>query len=298
VSGAGYTGALGKRVNALALALSSHDRFTDDEEAWAKEQKCTPPYVLVQFGPSKQHSCTGGHIKDEGPSLTTYDCFSSARDELRANETKVLPSLISALTCRFGSAVDTPVRFRPIDKEFFGLTTGNRVLHDIRFESKISAYASRRLTADQVRIAVQDSTVLAGRINPKVSRFFHLGLEEDDLLKRFLYFFLSIEIETHAAFSAIDHSMHLAGMLRTQPRVGSATTRFFEAQRERWTTLKDRFVWCALCVWTHLADSDVDEFIRLKKTRDEIAHGRIAAPPAESVAAAERLAATLLRPKV
>jgi hypothetical protein len=105
VSGAGYTGALGKRVNALALALSSHDRFTDDEEAWAKEQKCTPPYVLVQFGPSKQHSCTGGHIKDEGPSLTTYDCFSSARDELRANETKVLPSLISALTCRFGSAV-------------------------------------------------------------------------------------------------------------------------------------------------------------------------------------------------
>jgi hypothetical protein len=41
-----------------------------------------------------------------------------------------------------------------------------------------------------------------------------LGLEEKDLLKRFLYyFFLAIEVETHAAFAAVDNPATLASLV-------------------------------------------------------------------------------------
>lgn len=297
VSGTGYEIALGTSMNKLTQALAlSDDQFTDDEQAWATANKCTPPYILIQIGPSTQLTCASGHIKEEGSKLVTYDCFSSARDELRATEAKVLPSLVSALTCRF-SSIDHPVHFRRVDKVLFGITTTNRILHDTRFEVKASLSVSKRLPTDEVQAGIESTAALAERLNPKVARFFQLALEENDPLKRFLYFFLSIEIETHATFASIDHSIHLAVMLKSQSRIHKTQTRFFEAQREKWTALKDRFVWCALCVWTHLSDSDIKEFASLKKIRDDIAHGSIAVPPAESVAAAQRLATRLQWPK-
>jgi hypothetical protein len=71
----------------------------------------------------------------------------------------------------------------------------------------------------------------------------------------------------------------LAGPGRWQ----NSLLRFLTAQREKRTSLRDRFVWCALCAWTHLDDADVDAFAHLKKIRDDIAHGASSAPPAEAV---------------
>lgn len=291
VSGTVYTVAVGSSVNELSRALVADD-FAADDVAWAKEHRCTPPYVLVHFGPTAQHSCVSGHIKEEGSSLTTFDSFAAAKVELRSIESRVLPSLVTALTCAF-SSLENHVRFRAVSREVFGLTPDGVVLHDVRLEAKASAYVSKKLPTDSLHASVNRTTLLAAAINPKVSRFFHLALEEDDPLKRFLYFFLSIEIETHAVFFSIDHSAHIARLLNSQERVRTASTSFFEGQRERWTTLKDRFIWCALCVWTHVSDSDIDEFKRLKNIRDDIAHGSIAELPAESVRAAEKLAAKL-----
>jgi hypothetical protein len=291
VSGAACSIAVGSSVNELAKALVA-DNFADDEEAWAKEHRCTPPYVVVHFGPTVQHSCAEGHVKEEQSGLATFDAFPLAKEELRSIENKVLPSLITALNCVFSSP-ESHARFRAVDRTVFGLTPEGATLHDLRFEFKASGYVSRALATDALEAAIGRTTSLAAAINPKVSRFFHLALEEDDLLKRFLYFFLSIEIETHATFSALDHSAHIAKMLDGQERLRATSIAFFEGQRERWTTLRARFIWCALCAWTHVTALDIDEFIRLKKIRDDIAHGSIAAPPAESVGAVERLAAKL-----
>jgi hypothetical protein len=288
ISGTAYTVAVGSSVNQLSRALVGDD-LVADEVAWVKEHWCIPPYVLVHFGPTSQHSCGSGHIKEEESTLVTFDSFASAKAELRSLESRVLPSLVTALTCAFSSS-ENHIRFQAVSREVFGITPDGVVLHDIRFELKASAYVSRKLPMDSLQATVDRTTSLAARINPKVSRFFHLALEEDDPLKRFLYFFLSIEIETHAAFSSIDHSAHIARLINSEDRVRAVSTSFFEAQRERWTTLNDRFVWCALCIWTHVSDSDIEEFKRLKKIRDDIAHGSIAEPPAESVSAVERLA--------
>jgi len=134
---------------------------------------------------------------------------------------------------------------------------------------------------------------LATRMNPKVSRFYSLGLNESDPLKRFLYLFLTIERQTHATFKAIDHGVRMAELARVPPRVNSVGTSFFEAQSEKWRSLQERFIWCALTVWTHLTDVDVENFTKVKKVRDQIAHGEIAAPPPEAVQLVERVAGKL-----
>src|SRR5207253_2980240 len=194
-----------------ARALVADD-FTDDEQAWAREHQCTPPYVIVHFGPTAQHSCTEGHVKYEQSRLEKFDAFPLAKEELRSTENKVLPSLITALSCAFSSPEDR-VRFRAVARTVFGLTPTGAILHDVQFELTGSGYVSRKLPTEAIEAAIDRTTSLAAAINPKVSRFFHLALEENDPLKRFLYFFLSIEIETHAAFSAIDHSAHVAKIL-------------------------------------------------------------------------------------
>jgi hypothetical protein len=135
-------------------------------------------------------------------------------------------------------------------------------------------------------------------MNPKVARFFQLALDEDDPLKKFLYFFLAIEIETHATFAKIDHARNLSVLIAPPNRVAVSTQDFFDRQRQRWANLGDRFMWCVLCVWTHLCDADVEEFRSLKKIRDDIAHGSIATPPHSAVAGAQKLAAMLQLPPI
>ena len=85
----------------------------------------------------------------------------------------------------------------------------------------------------------------------------------------------------------------MACLLQAPARVQTTGTAFFGTQHERWKSLQERFVWCALTVWTHLTDDDVDTFAKVKKMRDQIAHGEIASPSAEAVKLVERVAAKL-----
>jgi hypothetical protein len=293
ISGTAYAFALGNSVNAVTQELLA-DNLADDEAAWARENRCAPPYAVIHVGPTAVHTCADGHVKEEGTGIATLDAFSAAKAELRLLEDRVLPMLIKSLNCGFG-AEDHRVRFANISREVFGLTPRGVVVHDIRFQIDASLIGSRRLSADALKAQGARTATLAASMNPKVCRFFRLATEERDLLKKFLYFFLTLEIETHATFASIDHSANFARLLNNEARVQATSTSFFEAQRERWTNLLDRFAWCALCAWPSVTDADVSEFKRLKKIRDEIAHGSIAGPPAEAVQAAGGMAMKLQR---
>jgi hypothetical protein len=134
---------------------------------------------------------------------------------------------------------------------------------------------------------------LASLVDSTVANFFRLALGEEDPLKRFLYFFLSIEVQTHRTFSKIKHLEHLGNLSSPTDRIQLTSVSFFGETIRSWTNLRDRFLWCAHCVWTGLDQSDVTEFARLKRIRDGIAHGDIATPPGGSVLAVEKLAIKL-----
>lgn len=294
VAGFAYTLSVGSSVNAICLRIVQDD-YANSEEEWQKERKCTPPYLVVHLGPTTKHESIVSHAKEEGRTITTYNSFPAARAELKVLEDKVLPPLLSALACSF-STNDPAVRFLPIDRAAFGITPDGHTVHDFRLQASASMYESSKLEATQIEGRLASGVNIASAMNPKVARFFQLALDEDDPLKKFLYFFLAIEIETHATFKKIDHATNFSVLITAPNRVAVSTQDFFDGQRQRWTNLRDRFVWCVLCVWTHLCDADVEEFRRLKSIRDDIAHGSIATPPHSAVAGAEKLAAKLQLP--
>lgn len=283
--------AIGSSLNKTARELLDDD-YTEDETAWAKEHSCSPPYALVRFGPTATHTCSAGYAQERNSSLFTYDAFSGAKEELRAAADKVLPSVITALACTLSSR-EHQVRLTKVDSVAFGITDAGVVVHDLRITMNATGTVAKRIATDVLTEKIGRATVVASSINPKVSRFYHLALEEKDPLKRFLYFFLAVEVETHATFARIDHPSAFAALVAGDDRTRDVVLPFLEEQREHWKTLRERFAWCVVASWTHLTRSDVEDFLRLKRVRDDIAHGVIATPNAADVHAVERLATLL-----
>lgn len=287
VSGVQYRIGVGQSVNEACNALLG-DVYTDDEDNWAKDHKCTPPYVIVLFGPTTQHRAMSGHAKAEGNQIVTYDAFPAAKEELRQFENAALPSLEMALACVL-SARGHAVELLPVDRTAFGTTPANATVNDVRITGSGEAYVSKPLSSAELNAVLADAGTLAASLEPRVSRFFQLGMHDQDDLKKFLYCFLAVEIGVHRAFGKATKAQHLANAATINGRVDASVLQLLE-NRDNWTALADRFVWCVGSVWTHMGDSDIAEFKRLKRIRDDIAHGNIASPDAAAVKSIEALA--------
>lgn len=291
-AGVSYQIAAGPSVNDLCRSVAG-DEYTDNEQKWAADRKCTPPYILVHVGPTATHSCKHGFIKRQGSQLHTYDAFPAAHAELLSLEELVLPTIHTALFCSALSA-GSASRFTLVDRSRFGITDSHETLFDVRLELKAGDHAARPVSAPWLEATLASAAVLAANLRQAVARFIHHGLEGEDDIKRFLYCFLAVEIETHQVFNSIDHQSELDKVLGLPDRARNATLKALARHPSQMQNLADRFAWCTHCVWHHLSDRDVEDFLLLNKIRNRIAHGTISAPPPEAVVAIERLAAKLL----
>jgi len=293
VAGVDYRLATSSSVNDACTALVS-DVFADNEEDWKKENKCQGPFVLVQLGPTQEHKCTSGRIKiEEDGSATTYDCFPNVRTELAQLEARALAPIVSGLTCVLNEEARY-VALRKVARASAGRTAAGSVVHDIRIELRGEMYTSYNLDNPQLAEKLEIAKNLTSALNPKASRFFALGLAEEDQLKRFLYFFLALEVETHAVFSRIDHEASLNKLLDTATADRQFTAKLLQTQVDGLKNLYDRFVWCATCAWSKLNEADIAQFKLLKSARDDIAHGSASGPPLGFARQAELLAHKVL----
>lgn len=290
-----YRLAASPSVNEGCLALFN-DTFIENEEEWKTKTKCQGPFVLVQVGPTAEHTCGNGRLKAEADgSTTTFDCFPAVRAELAQLEARALPAILSALTCTLNED-GKYVALRKVERAAAGRTSTGLVVHDIRMEFRAEGYTSYNLPLAGLMQKLEVVTSLAPTLNPKASRFFALGLGEDDQLKKFLYFFLALEVETHAAFGRIDHEAGVKKLISTTTSQRESTVRLLQTKADQLRNLYDRFVWCAACTWTNLSEADVVQFKNLKQARDEIAHGSASEPPAGFARSAELLARKILWP--
>jgi hypothetical protein len=290
--GVNYEIAIGSSVNELSRLLVADD-FADDEEAWAAEKKCTPPYVVLHVGPTAEYSCVDGFVKAEGAVTLVYDGFPDARDELASLHGQILPAIETAISCA-SSSKDRNTRFLLLEQTVFGIGSTNKTIHDIRLEMRGEGYASVRVPMEWVESLLDRTVTLAAEVEPKVARQFQQGLRDTDPLKQFLFYFLAMEIETHRVYASIDHEERIKELVAVPERVCSSGAMLLASHPAGLRTLLDRFIWCAICSWPNVSDADVNDFRDLKRVRDQIAHGSIAAPPKNSVASAKKLASKLL----
>lgn len=293
VAGADFRIAIARSVNEGCKSLTGDD-FDESEPEWRKRVKSNGPFLLIAVGPTDFVECSAGRLmRHEDGSVTTYDCFPHLRTALRAIEDRVLPPALAAATCALNEP-DRYVALRKLERASSARCSDGTSLHDIRIDVKAEAYVSRSLDDATLSNKLADVVARAPKLNQRAARFFALGLAEDDQLKRFLYFFLALEVETHAVFGRIDHQAHTARLLSGATSPSTATMNLIGIQVAALTNLFDRFAWCSTCTWTDLTDADIALFKELKSARDAIAHGRASEPPAGSARSAEGLARKLL----
>jgi hypothetical protein len=292
-AGAEYRVAISASVNLACQALVGDD-FAESEEAWRKEVKSKGPFALIAVGPTEFFPCAAGRsMRAPDGSLVTYDCFPQAREALRSLEKRVLPPVVAALTF----ALNQPDRFfllKKLGRGSAGRTPELTTVQDIRMEFRAEGYVSRPTEPTELTERLQAVSQRASRLNQKAAGFFALGVGEDDQLKKFLYFFLSLEIETHAVFGRINHRNKVESAVAPSAGVRPALAGLLERQLSSLGNLLDRFVWCASCSWTNLTETDVATFRSLKEARDAIAHGRASEPPPGFARTAELLAHKIL----
>lgn len=292
-AGLQYLVAISASVNAACQALIADD-FAESEEEWRKDLKSNGPFALVAVGPTAIVSCKAGRtMRAKDGTIVTYDCFPHVREELKSMELRVLPHVVSALTCAF-NAPDRYVHFRRLARASAGITPELTTVQDIRVEIRGEGYVSRAVDAESISRSLQDVSERASHLNKKAARFFALGVGEVDQLKKFLYFFLSLEIETHAVFGRIKHRSFLESAVFEHQSARAAAIALLERQVLGLGNLFDRFAWCAASCWTQIRDEDVETFKRLKEARDAIAHGRVSEPPQGYARSAELLAHKVL----
>lgn len=294
VAGVNYRLAVSGSVNDGSRSLNG-DSYVEDEDKWKKDKKCSGPFVLIELGPTPEYTIKAGYLKtEEDGSVTTYESFPSLRTDLAAMERSALPLLVTSLNCTLG-APDVNLELKKIDRASWGRTPTGQTVHDIRLEVTGSATVSRGLPEAQLHQNLVDSTALATKLNGKAAKFFALGLGEVDELKRFLYFFLALEIETHASFGRVDHAAAVQSLLDPSSAPRPTTTALLGGQVTQLRGLLDRFTWCSATCWQGVSDADIDTFKQLKTARDDIAHGSSAKPPEGYSTMAQRLAQQVLR---
>ena len=295
VAGADYQVCLSNSVNSGCQRLIGDD-FTESEPEWLKEVKSTGPFVLVGVGPTEFVECEAGRMMQMSDgSITTYNSFPSLRETLELVEDRVLPPVISALTIALNGP-DRYVTLRKLARASAGRTPEGTLVHDIRLDIHAEMTVSRAL-GEQQAIEILAATVeRAPTLHQRAAKYFSLGTAEKDELKKFLYFFLSLEVETHSVFGRIDHAAALRRQLLGDGTSAPRPSTFALMTRDisKWNNLFDRFVWCATCAWPNLVDDDITLFKALKKARDDIAHGQASEPPSGFARQAELLAHKVL----
>jgi hypothetical protein len=290
--GNGCRCAFGRSPNALARLLLGDD-FVDDEAAWLKDKDAKPPFLVAHIGPT--HAATGAdvmHQRKEGQ-LVTYDAFPEAREQLKQRETDSIEHLLVGLTATLSTEAN-PVSFRHVDRTVFGITDTGETLFDLIFNMSATASVSSHITQAELAGAVSRACAIATQLDPQIARFFFSGCAEADPVKRFLYFFLFLERFVHRAFAALTPEDFNVAAPRATAVLASTAAELRARALSSTTSLGHRFAWCALLSWQGLTDADVEEFMALKRARNNLSHGESVAIERPLADRAARMAERLI----
>ena len=283
---------VGNNLNSISKRLAGDD-FTENLKEWEEESKSRPPYLARLIGPTKTYSAKDCYLQRNEGNLLTYDSFKEAKLDLQGSSSRLVPRLLTGLVSSF-SSLPHGLDIDFVISTIFGETSEGERLVDLALTMSGTLQASSPLDEATLQSEVNKALGLADNIPPKAAEFFNLGLHEKDDLKAFLYYFLTIEVLTHHSFKTIDHKLKIHELIDPDDRIAKSSQLLFEIRSNSMKSLRDRFLWCAICTWGGITDNDVEEFSILKKTRDEIAHGAISRPRHDEVVRVKSLAQRLI----
>jgi hypothetical protein len=265
------TVSIGESLNSICNTLLADD-FADDELAWCSEKKAKPPFLMIHTSLQEYEACATGYQQKNSEEINTYECFDSAKEKIRQLEKDKTYPYVSALSACL-STPDRSIAFIPLDRIEFGTTPEHITVRDIRFEINANMHVSSDFSMEEVKLSMTAASTSLERIHPKVGYFFDLATRENDTLKKFLYYFLAIEVHTHQVYRKLDYLQSFSSLNNLPSRVTESATSMLVNYQKEAKNLAQRFVWCSILSWGSITDEDIKQFKILKKYRDHIYHG-------------------------
>ena len=196
--------AIGNSLNSLMRALADDD-MVEDERKWEKDKKTGPPYALVLVGPTETYSSNGKYWQEKEGAIITYSCFLEAKFELKQKMEKLLTVLLPAISVRFFHS-EYPSVLQLVWKTAFGTTRDGRNVQDIHSSGSASVSFNKKVTVEEIDSIFKKTLDGLDKVSVRAAKYFYMGLCETDNLKKFLFYFLSIEVYTHETYKAINFS--------------------------------------------------------------------------------------------
>lgn len=227
--------------------------------------------------------------------LQTNKCFAGTIKDIRASADRVTPQIAAGIVAAV-SDEQVHATVVEIGTIIYGRTDSGQLVTEHNPELKFSASSVRRVESQKLISDLDLSVDYIRRLRPKTSRLFLNALVEADGLKRFLYFFFSMEVEINDRFKQIDSGQIIEDLLSkaTTPSVLAIVQTLKCDARAKHNSLVEKLLWCSTSIWPHVDDATIENFRKLKKIRDDIAHGNISQIPEAAAAQAESLARKLI----
>lgn len=269
---------IGASLNDLCKSLTG-DKWVENEEEWRKEKKTTPPYLMVLTSLPETTTCRSGFLKKDQDRLLTYNCFPEEKKKITLLEKERTYPVVTALSAVLSNN-EHIVTFHPIEREVYGITKDGKQITDFLMTGHGEITTQKNFESFEISSGFQEAFKIGSRLHYKVGYFFDLAMREKDDLKKFLFYFLVLEVHTQQTFKKLNQSTSYKSIIKLPEHVAVEGSQLLEVyQKEEKEFVQDaknlvhRLIWCSILFWTDVNDKDVQQFRELKKIRDKIFHG-------------------------
>lgn len=282
---------IGKDYNELAKRITGFG-LAEDGERWKEYKSNQQPFLLLQIGPSTRHKAKSGHYKrSDGQIIYERKMFELAHREIKTKSEKLTHKLLSAISCSISPSQE--LYLDHLKASCFGKTESGEALVQLP-ESYGLIESIIGMKSEELQNALDAAASLTDSISSRSAYLLSLGIAERDIVKRFLFFFLSIEAEINRIFKSMPSSAFSEAFRSPLDEPTSDLVCKIVTGRNS-NDLLVKFLWCMQTVLPQLCLDDLSVFQDIKKIRDDIAHGSFhKLPDQDDAAKAYRLAAHIL----
>jgi hypothetical protein len=285
---------IGEDYNELAERITGFC-LTEDEERWKEHKVNTQTFLLIQIGPSSRHKAMCGFYKRaDGQIIYERKMFEPAHREIKTKAEKLTHKILGAISCSISHSQE--LYFNHLNTSCFGKAeSGEALVQAPEFCGLLESALGMK--SEELQNRLDAAASFADSISSRSADLLSLGITERDTVKRFLFFFLSIEAEINRIFKCIPSSA-FAEVFRAPLDAPTSELVCKIVTGRSNNDLLVKFLWCMQTVWPQLCFDDLLVFKDIQKIRNDIAHGTFQKLPDQVDAAkAYRLAANIITMK-
>ena len=189
-----------------------------------------------------------------------------------------IDGLISYLVCRtfaaFNSNYDSVLFSKCLNFSYYHGDTGKH-LYDYFPELSAHLIGTNKESIQKIRnfaIKLRKAKVI---YDDKTVKLYRKMIDEQDLLKKFIFGYFSLELASTRAFKKNKKKYNLKSKLRVKRDICEAYAEMQNEYGQDATNTRDRFLLNAFFHWDGISKSDYDQFKKAKKTRDKLTHGEL-----------------------